>query len=310
MPKDGLQTIYENTAFYGSSTAEANDPAVCCVGSKQSRWLCGDHNRPESEECQVYMADRCSKGEWDSFCDVYSKDDSSALTTSKDVDGDVSLRSKFLRNTLANKYCKLSTKGNRNCRPTPSLFDLALIDGPIITKYGGECVAECSEFTVEKLEDDVVLEECLRGNLCNDVIDNMIKYASDSGMDLDGTKLGTRAMIAADKMSDGEGWSSVTAPLSIYNENKSGWWPSTLSEGWSSVTAPLSIYNENKTGWWPSTLSEGWSSSATTPISTTKMTLEEQLREENKKFRKKVLYVMLIVFTCIGFGMWLIKRTE
>ena len=55
MPKDGLQTIYENTAFYGSSTAEANDPAVCCVGSKQSRWLCGDHNRPESEECQVYM---------------------------------------------------------------------------------------------------------------------------------------------------------------------------------------------------------------------------------------------------------------
>lgn len=198
MSGERIPNQYESTNDFNRKGVDMVDPAVCCTGHKQSRWLCGDYNNPESDNCQVYMAERCSKGEWDSFCDVYSKDRAGSRSTTKiskeALGGEVSVRSKFLRNTLANKYCALTADNNNNCRPTPSPFDLTQVNGPIIMKYEGDCNAECSQFTPEDLENDVVLEACLVNGMCNDVISNMIDYANRTGMSLDGTKLAHLAL--------------------------------------------------------------------------------------------------------------------
>jgi len=208
-----IPTHYEGTGIYNSKKIDALDPAVCCVGSKQSKWLCGDYNNPESQNCQVFMADRCSKGEWDSFCDVYSKDRAGSKSTSKvsieDLGGEISVRSKFLRNTLANKYCVL-TDNNPNCRAISEPFDLSMINGPIITSYEGDCGATCSNFTPEDLDKDVVLEECLRNGMCKDVIASIVNYAGENDISLAGTKLAHLTEERLERMDKRSGNDSAT----------------------------------------------------------------------------------------------------
>jgi hypothetical protein len=204
---------YANYANVGQSGAQpvtgSNDPLTyCLVDTMDKQFQHGSIANlygPRSQNCQLYMADRCA-AKWDGFCEYYyrvhgSNDgqwpnnqywpDTVQPSRADGVNVPLPLGRQLLRNAGERRFCEFPT-----CDEKTELFNPLDPHGPRIRYFvprngsGGSCIPVCrvnpatidADPLMDRMMQDIPASGSTLINICN--------TAKREGTNLSGTRLG------------------------------------------------------------------------------------------------------------------------
>jgi hypothetical protein len=200
---------YMNYAQFGnlSSDAEsASNPLTYCLVDSMDK----DFNHapngvlygPRSQNCQLYMADRCAD-KWDGFCEYYYQKHQSrgnwpenqSWPNTVQFDGfqlqNNTLGNQLLLNTAEKRFCEYPT-----CVPKQESFDPMNPNAPKITYYtnptdsSSGCIPVC-RVNPSSIDKDPVMNRMLANpSAAAPIMINICNTAKREGIDLSGTKIG------------------------------------------------------------------------------------------------------------------------
>lgn len=197
---------YKSISQFGSdSHSLVNHPLSYCMGNNlNQRFLHGGHSDTfgqDSKQCQLYMAQYCSK-KWDSFCEIASKNNNGSFPNNVQgciYYGDVPCKGLtsgeiLIHNTAAEKYLFKMHNSIEKFEP----FDPTVANSPLIRYWVNDCSytrSSVPEYVVDpdKIDEDIVMNKILEKpiiamNILVNIYNTMKRYGTLSK--LRGTKLG------------------------------------------------------------------------------------------------------------------------
>ena len=196
--------MYRKIGNFGSNRSLSNNPfSYCLVDSIDNKFdhaPVGDLYGPDSKNCQVFMAEHCSKN-WDEACEIYEKGNTKRAYPNdarmiKDTSGllvGMPLGKTLIGSAAERRFCKFNGWQEVN-QP----FDPTVADSPWIRWYedpdAGSTVQQnppvCS-VNPRVADNDIVLNKLLdEPETGSDVLRNICRTSVASNIDLSGTRIG------------------------------------------------------------------------------------------------------------------------
>jgi len=194
---------YNNTPQYRAIEEDiSDDPVDMCMFNDINKSLVGGvlgyRYGPSNENCQLYMAERCSK-KWDSICDIASINNNAvfpntatirgnSMASPLEITGGSTVGSQLIHNAAQRRFCVFD-----NCNIQQFPFDPTNQSSPIVTRinrsnYG--CMPTCS-VDPATINNDKLMNKCLENpTAALDTLVNICQTHERSGVSLDGTKIG------------------------------------------------------------------------------------------------------------------------
>lgn len=194
-------TYRQYHAFGNPAPSLAENPLTyCLVDSADKNYLHGSTGvryRPETKECQMFMAEKCAT-KWDGFCEYFylmnrqqrPNSVNTLLTKASQIRGLQSVGKNLLENTAERKYCSYPT-----CELEKQAFDpnnpRSIKLNFYVDKDGNtsECVPVC-RVDPETINDDPVMQRLVANpDAAPGVLVNIIRTAQRENVDLSDTIL-------------------------------------------------------------------------------------------------------------------------
>lgn len=194
---------YNSTAHKQALDQDITDnPVDMCLFDDVDKSLVGGvlgyRYGPGNENCQLFMADRCSK-KWDSVCDIASMNSTAiypnnatirgnSMASPLELTGGSTIGSQLIHNAAQRRFCVFN-----NCNIQQFPFDPTNQSSPTVTrinrsKYG--CMPTCS-VDPKTINSDKLMNKCLENPTTSlDTLVNICQTHEKSGVSLKGTKIG------------------------------------------------------------------------------------------------------------------------
>jgi hypothetical protein len=201
-----MKNSYVSIAQFGNiAESPADDPLTFCMANTIDKNFIhgplGSLYGPRTKQCQLYLAERCSKN-WDGYCEYYyqhqqasgewphSQPYPNTVSNSQYARSDISTGDQLLANAAERKYCIFP-----ECKKTIDNFDPMNPRSKKIFWYensynGIECVPVC-KVDPKTIDNDPIMDRLLqKPTVGGNTLINIFNTCRREGIDLRGTKVG------------------------------------------------------------------------------------------------------------------------